>query len=336
FYAGYPMSVETSFIGGNIATNAGGSKVIKYGNTGHHVLGLEVVLPTGEIVQFGGKRRKDSSGYNFVRLFVGSEGTLGVFTKAYLNLIPQPGRTVDLLVPFGSVQDAIYTVPKVITESKALPTSVEFMDRLSVELTTEYLGTGLPFQEKANAYLIIQFDGRSKDELADIYEKAGKICLDEGALEVFVADNPFTSEMIWRVRRNWLEGLRAFDPYSSTGDVVVPTSQIPKMMEEIKRISERYGVRIPCAAHVGDGNLHPYPMKPEGMSPERWQRIMEEILDELAMIASRLGGAPSGEHGIGFLKKNLLPRAKREEVELMRRVKGVFDPNGIMNPGKLF
>jgi len=138
------------------------------------------------------------------------------------------------------------------------------------------------------------------------------------------------------VRRNWLEGLRAFDPYSSTGDVVVPTSQIPKMMEEIKRISERYGVRIPCAAHVGDGNLHPYPMKPEGMSPERWQRIMEEILDELAMIASRLGGAPSGEHGIGFLKKNLLPRAKREEVELMRRVKGVFDPNGIMNPGKLF
>ena len=336
FYAGYPMSVETSFIGGNVATNAGGSKVIKYGSTAHHVLGLEVVLPTGELVSFGGKRRKESSGYNFTRLFVGSEGTLGVFTKIYLNLIPHPGCVVDLLVPFASVEEAIYAVPKVMVESKTLPSSVEFIDRLSIELTTQYLRTSLPYQDRAEAYLIIQFDGRNRSELEGVYEKAGKVCLENGALEVFVADNPFNSETIWRVRRNWLEGLRAFDPYVGVGDMVVPTSEMPRMMEEIKRVSDRYGVRIPCAAHVGDGNVHPAPMKPEGMEPEEWRGLMERILDELALTACRLGGAPSGEHGIGFLKKRVLSEAKRRELELMRRVKEAIDPNWIMNPGKLF
>jgi len=336
FYAGYPMSVETSFVGGNVACNAGGAKVVKYGSTRAHVLGLEVVLPTGEVITVGGKRRKDSSGYSLLQLFVGSEGTLGIFTKIYLNLIPAPGKATDLLVPFESVEKAINAVPKIMTESKVLPTAVEFMDRISSKYCSRYTNSALPYQDKADAYLIVQFEGRTKEDLQDTYEKAGNTCLENGALEVFVADNKFASEKIWNMRRNWLEALKIIDPYVSTGDVVVPISEIPRMMKKIDEISKAYGVQIPCAGHVADGNIHPAPLKPKDSAPDAWQLLMEEILGKIAIAAGKLGGAVSGEHGIGFVKKNLLLKTKSQEVELMRRAKAAFDPNNILNPGKLF
>ncbi len=336
YYAGYPMSVETSFIGGNVATNAGGSKVIKYGNTGHHVLGIETVLGYGDIVEFGGKRRKDSSGYNFINIMVGSEGTLGIFTKIYLNLIPLPGKTVDLLIPFRSLDEAIANVAITIKESSVLPTAVEFIDKISVELGSRYNNTTLPYQEEATAYLIVQFEGRTKKELEEIYEKAGKVSLENGAIDVFIADNRTFSEKIWRIRRNWLEGLKAFDPYVPTGDVVVPTAKIPDIMEFIQKTSKKYSVTIPVAGHAADGNLHPAPMKPQKMPPKEWMKVSEEILKEIALAAARLGGAVSGEHGIGFIKKGLLPVTKKKEFELMKIIKEDFDPNYIMNPGKLF
>jgi glycolate oxidase len=207
FYAGYPMSVESSFVGGNVACNAGGAKVIKYGATAAHVLGLEVVLPSGEIVEMGGKRRKDSSGYSLLRFFIGSEGTLGVFTKIYLNLIPEPGRVADLLVPFRTVEEAIHAVPKAMMASKELPVAVEFIDQLSVAYCSIYTNSTLPYQDEAGAYLILQLEGRTKDDLQDVYELAGNACLESGALEVYVADNKFASEKIWNMRRNWLEAL---------------------------------------------------------------------------------------------------------------------------------
>ena len=336
FYAGYPMSVESSFVGGNVACNAGGAKVVKYGPTAAHVLGLEVVLPTGEIIEVGGKRRKDSSGYSLLRLLVGSEGTLGIFTKIYLNLVPEPGKVADLLIPFASVEDAIYTVPKIMTESKVLPVAVEFIDRLSVRYCSEYTNSSLPYQDKAAAYLIVQLDGKTKEDLQDTYEKAGNTCLENGALEVFVADNTFASEKLWNMRRNWLEALKVIDPYVSTGDVVVPISEIPCMMKKIDEISKAYGVQIPCAGHVADGNIHPAPMKPADTLPSEWKGLMEEILGKIAITAGQLGGAVSGEHGIGFVKKELLSKTKSQEVEVMRRIKAAFDPNNILNPGKLF
>ncbi len=336
YYAGYPMSVETSFIGGNVATNAGGSKVIKYGNTGHHVLGIETVLGYGEIVEFGGKRRKDSSGYNFINLMVGSEGTLGIFTKIYLNLIPLPGKTVDLLIPFKNLDEAIANVAITIKESSVLPTAVEFIDKISVELGSKYNNITLPYQKEASAYLIVQFEGRTKNELEEIYEKAGKVSLENGALDVFIADNRTFSEKIWRIRRNWLEGIKAFDPYVPTGDVVVPTSKIPEIMEFIRKTSEKYDVTIPVAGHAADGNLHPAPMKPKHIPPEEWGEMSEEILKEIAIAAAKLGGAISGEHGIGFTKKDLLPITKKKEFKLMKMIKREFDPNEIMNPGKIF
>ena len=336
YYAGYPMSVETSFIGGNVATNAGGSKVIKYGNTAHHVLGLEVILPNGEKIRFGGKRRKDSSGYDLTRLMVGSEGTLAVFTQIYLNLIPQPGKSVDLLAPFKDISTAISNVATLMTESKTLPSALEFIDDVSVVLGSKYNNVTLPFQEKAGAYLIIQYEGRDIAELEDIYEKAGKALLDGGAMDVFVADNRTNSEKIWRIRRNWLEGIKAFEPHTPTGDVVVPTSEIPRIMEYIRKVSQEYNVQIPVAGHVADGNLHPAPMKPETLPLEEWKDLSEEILSRIAVKASRLGGAVSGEHGIGFVKKELLKQTKAKQYEIMKALKNAIDPNGIMNPGKLF
>ncbi|MFA7569179.1 MAG: FAD-linked oxidase C-terminal domain-containing protein, partial [Defluviitoga tunisiensis] len=336
YYAGYPMSVETSFIGGNVATNAGGSKVIKYGNTGHHILGLEVVMPDGEIIEYGGKRRKDSSGYNLLHLFIGSEGTLGIFTKIYVNLIPQPGKVVDLLVPFESIEKAIENVAPLMTETKVLPSAIEFIDKESVRYASKYTGMKLPYQDEVESYLIIQYEGNNLRELEDIYEKSGLTLQKNGAKDVFIADNRTNSEKIWRMRRNWLESLKAVDTYVPTGDVVVPTSKIPEIMGYINEVSKEYKVDIPVAGHAGDGNLHPAPLKPDKISPGEWKDVSEEILGKIAIKAAEMGGAISGEHGIGFIKKELLKQTKEKEYTRMKEIKKILDPNNIMNPGKLF
>ena len=336
YYAGYPMSVETSFIGGNVATNAGGSKVIKYGNTGHHILGLEVVMPDGEIIEYGGKRRKDSSGYNLLHLFIGSEGTLGIFTKIYVNLIPQPGKVVDLLVPFESIEKAIENVAPLMRETKVLPSAIEFIDKESIRYASKYTGMKLPYQDEVESYLIIQYEGNNLRELEDIYEKSGLTLQKNGAKDVFIADNRTNSEKIWRMRRNWLESLKAVDTYVPTGDVVVPTSKIPEIMGYINEVSKEYKVDIPVAGHAGDGNLHPAPLKPDKISPGEWKDVSEEILGKIAIKAAEMGGAISGEHGIGFIKKELLKQTKEKEYTRMKEIKKILDPNNIMNPGKLF
>lgn len=336
YYAGYPMSVETSFIGGNVATNAGGSKVIKYGNTAHHILGLEVVMPNGEIVEYGGKRRKDSSGYNLLQLFIGSEGTLGIFTKIYVNLIPQPGKVVDLLVPFKSIEKAIDNVGLLMTETKSLPSGIEFIDKKSIDYASKYTGMKLPYQDEVGSYLIVQYEATTLQEVEELYEKSGKSLLKNGAKDVFIADNRTNSEKIWRMRRNWLESLKAVDPYVPSGDVVVPTSKIPEIMEYITQVEKEYKIEIPVAGHAADGNLHPAPLKPTNVSPQQWKNLSEEILGKIAIKASDMGGAISGEHGVGFIKKDLLKKTKPNQFKRMKLIKQVIDPNNIMNPGKLF
>ncbi len=336
FYAGYPMSVEISFIGGNVATNAGGGRVIKYGNTGKHVLGIEAVLPNGEIVQFGGKRRKDSSGYNFLGFLVGSEGTLAVFTKIFLNLIPLPGRTIDFFISFESNESAIGSIEKIITGAGSIPSSMEFIDRISVEIGKEFNKIPLPLGKNEEAFLIVQFEEKDENQLYEIGDRLSKILSEIGAINVIASTEKASSERIWKIRRNWIEAIKSVDPYVLSGDVVVPSSEIPKMMDFIKEISRDFSVRIPVAGHAGDGNLHPAPMKPEKLSPEEWKNVAEEILRIIAIKAWELGGAVSGEHGIGFLKKELLKMTKRKEWELMKRIKEEFDPNYILNPGKLF
>jgi glycolate oxidase len=336
FYAGYPMSLETCFIGGNVAENAGGGKAIKYGVTGRYITGLELVTPTGEIVQLGGKLVKNVTGYDIKQLIIGSEGTLGIVTKIILRLSPLPKARVDLLVLFEDTKSAIGMVPRIIAEGGIIPTSIEFMDRLSVQTSCEYLNEHLPYQQ-AGAMLLIEIDGTNKQQVDDDYETIGDLCLDNGAIEVYVADNSTTQERIWSVRRNIAEAFKVVSPHQSLEDIVVPIASIPDLVSELERISDKYGIQIPTYGHAGDGNLHSTLVKNPDSTMEQWYRTEEEALKEIYQVTKKLGGTISGEHGIGCKRKPYMEIVSDSaELELMRRIKRALDPNGIMNPGKIF
>ena len=335
FFAGYPMSLETCYVAGNIAENAGGGKAIKYGVTERYVMGLEVVTPTGDIVNFGGKRVKDVSGYNLRMLMVGSEGTLGIITRAIIKLLPLPKAKVDLLALFPDVQTAISNVPRIMTQGGIIPTAIEFMDRLSVHTSCEYLNEHIPYQQ-AGAMLLIEVDGSAEDVVEKEYDIIGDLCMENGAQEVYVADNYTTQERLWNVRRNIAEAFKVVSPHQSLEDIVVPTAQIPDLMPEIARISEKYDVQIPCYGHAGDGNLHATAIKNPDDSMDTWYEKLEGILEELYIAAVRLGGTISGEHGIGSKRKKYMHLACSEaELEFMRRIKRAVDPNNVLNPGKI-
>ena len=336
FYAGYPMSVETCFIGGNVAENAGGGKAIKYGVTERYVLGLEVVTPTGEIVELGGKRVKDVTGYNLVKLMVGSEGTLGIVTRITLKLMPLPRAQVCLLAVFPSARTAIDVVPKIMTQGGIIPTAVEFMDALSARTACDYLHEHLPCGEDG-AMLLIEIDGSEMEVVERQYETIGELCLANSAEEVYVADNHTTRERLWKVRRNVAEAFKVVSPHQSIEDIVVPTAAIPEIIPELARISSTYGVQVPCYGHAGDGNLHATIVKDPDEPLERWHHKLPEILTDLYRVTKSLGGTISGEHGIGSKRKRYMSLVVgRAELDMMRRIKRALDPNNIMNPGKIF
>ena len=332
-YAGDPCSGDASFIGGNVAENAGGNKVVKYGTTGNSVLALEAVLPDGTVTWFGGKRRKDATGYDFAHLIVGSEGTLAVVTKIILKLLPQPGKVVDLLVPFPDVASAIDFAPRIQSEGKVIPSSIEFMDGKSIRLAERFLNTILPYDD-AGAHLVIQLEGNDPNVLADDMERIGDLCLASGALEVFVADNKTTSDKLWKARKCLAEAIMAFYPKYSLEDLVVPTSEIPKLMAETTRLCGKYGIEEANFGHVGDGNMHVNLLFPEER-PD-WHDIIDALLDELYDFTASIGGTLSGEHGIGLKRQKYMCRVMDgAQMELIRRVKLAFDPNEILNPGKM-
>jgi len=336
FYAGYPMSVETCYIGGNVAENAGGGRAVKYGVTGRYIYGLEVVTPTGEIVHLGGKRMKDVTGYDLIHLMVGSEGTLGIFTKIYVKLVPLPQANVSLLVLFKDIEGAIKLVPEIMTFGRIVPTSIEFMDELSFKASCEYLNEKIPFK-KAGAMLLIELDGNSKKELEGQYEIIGNLCTENGAIEVYVADNATTSERIWKIRRNIAEAWKLISPHQSIEDIVVPISEIPKFLIKIKELSEKYDIPIPCYGHAGDGNLHVTPIKNPKFLMDEWYEKLDALLPELYKAAIELGGTISGEHGIGSKRNKYMPMAlEPAQIEMMKNIKKALDPNLILNPGKLF
>jgi len=336
FFAGYPMSVETCYIGGNVAENAGGGKAVKYGVTGRYVMGLEIVTPTGEVLELGGKRVKDVTGYDLKQLIVGSEGTLGIVTKIIIKLLPLPTAKEDLLVLFTDVKSAINMVPKIMTSARIIPTSIEFMDKLSVKTSCEYLNEHLPYQQ-AGAMLLIEVDGNTEEQVEADAETIGELCLNKGAIEVYVADNYTTQERVWSVRRNIAEAFKVVSPHQSLEDIVVPIAAIPDLMPELERISNKYNIQIPCYGHAGDGNLHATLVKNPESSIEEWYETEKNALKEIYQATKELGGTISGEHGIGTKRKPYMGIVcSPVELELMRKIKKAFDPNNIMNPGKIF
>jgi glycolate oxidase len=336
FYAGYPMSLAKCFIGGNVAENAGGAQAVKYGVTGRYVMGMEVVLPSGEIVEFGGKRVKDVTGYNMVQLMVGSEGTLGIFTKIILKLLPRPIAKIDLLALFDDIETAINVVSLIFLKEKLVPAGIEFMDRLCISTAQEYVQEKLPYPE-ANGALLITLDGTSVEQVRLEAQSISNLLMGNGAVKVHAAETPDAQEKIWKVRRSVIDALKALNPDQSTEDVVVPLASISKMMPCLRGLSEKYNVLMPCFGHAGDGNLHVTIIKKKDDTTQRWQKILPEVRSELFKTAHKLGGTISGEHGIGHKRKDSMPLVLGDvEIELMKRIKSAFDPDNILNPGKIF
>jgi glycolate oxidase len=335
FFAGYPMSLQTCMIGGNIAENAGGGKAVKYGVTGRYILGLELVTPRGDIVELGGKLAKDVSGYDLKSLVIGSEGTLGIVTKAVIRLIGNPTVKSDLLALFKTPKDAIDLVPVILSRG-ITPTSIEFMDQLSVITSCRYLNESLPY-ENCGAMLLIELDGTDPAQVESDLIETGKLCESRGAVEVYVAEDRSNIERIWNVRRSLAEAFKVYSPVQSIEDIVVPISRIPAMIPELERLGKKYGMRIPCYGHAGDGNLHATLVKDPSMNMEEWRKQEKACQEELYRIVKEAGGKISGEHGIGLKRRDFYRSlADPVELELMRAIKRAWDPNNIMNPGKIF
>jgi glycolate oxidase len=334
FYPPDPASLDSCSIGGNIAEGAGGPRAVKYGTTKDYVSGMEVVLPSGEIVHMGGKLVKDVAGYNLVQLLVGSEGTLAIATKIILQLLPLPVHQVDLLVPFDNLQSAADVVSSIISK-RIVPTAIEFMERDIVHACQRFLSKELPFAD-AEAQLLIQLDGNHRAVLDETYETVADLCLDAGAIDVLVAADRPTRDRLWEARRSIIDALNFESPVNHMEDVVVPRAQIPTLMAMVHEKADELGVRILSFGHAGDGNVHITALK-DDMPTAEWKALVPQVSQSLYKMALALGGTITGEHGIGAIRRHFLPLALEEaQIEVMRRIRYAFDPNGILNPGKIF
>ena len=334
FYPPDPASLDSCSIGGNIAENAGGPRAVKYGVTRNYVCGLEAVLPSGDIITYGGKLVKNVVGYDLVQLLIGSEGTLAIVTKIILRLLPKPRFQVDLLVPFDRFQAAADTVSDIIAQG-IVPTAIEFMEQDSLLAVERLLGREFPFRDAA-AQLLIQLDGNRRDGVQADMETVGEVCLAHGARDVLVAWDQRTRDRLWEARRLIIEALNHESPVNHMEDVVVPRAQIPALLQGVKALSARYGVRMVSFGHAGDGNVHINVLQ-DDLSPRRWNALVPAVQEAVYRLTLSLGGQITGEHGIGATRRKYLPMALDEaQVALMRRIKAAFDPDHILNPAKIF
>ncbi len=331
---------ESATIGGVIATNAGGARAVKYGVVRNFVKGLEVVLPDGEIIQLGGKILKNSTGYSLLHLVIGSEGTLGIVTKAIFNLLPPPQTQITLIAPFNDLENAIRVVPA-LAKAGILPMAVEFIEADSIKVAEDFMKKKWPCQE-GKAHLMIILDGTGEDEVLNIAQQIGKVCGEFGARDVFVADTQKKQREILEIRSNIYETIKKY--VIEILDIVLPPSAIPGHVDTVHRLSREYDMWLPTFGHAADGNVHTLPLWAhylEGTWKEipgsHWKKIYPQVRKALHDDARNRGGLVSGEHGIGLVKKEYLADAVGENVvEKMRLIKKAFDPNNILNPGKIF
>ncbi|MBC8052373.1 MAG: FAD-binding protein [Sphingobacteriaceae bacterium] len=329
-----PSSKGSCFMGGNIAHGSGGPRVVKYGTIREYVLNLEVVLPSGEIIWTGANTLKNASGYNLTQLMIGSEGTLGIITKIVVKLIPRPTHDVLLMAAFPSNEQACSAV-SAIFRAGVIPSALEFMERKGVEWVIEYDHIAFDLKDGAEAFLMIEVDGNNMDVLFADCEKINEVLEMNGCLDVLFADTSAQKDDLWRIRRVMPVSVKSNSIYKEE-DTVVPRAELPQLVHGIKEIGGRYGFQSICYGHAGDGNLHVNIIK-GNMSHNDWNNKLKDGIREIFELTVKLGGTISGEHGIGLVQREFMP-IKFSEVHLnmMRGIKHVFDPNGILNPGKIF
>ena len=329
---------ETACFGGLVATNAGGARAVKYGVIRNYIRGLEVVTPQGEIVTLGGKFLKDSSGYSLMHLLIGSEGTLGIVTKVYMTLMPPPKIMYTLVAAYDKLQDAIDTVPSLIRE-KIIPMAIEFVDRETIVFSAESLQLDWPFS-MGRAYVIMMIDGSSFDEIAGLCEEIQKICSEHKALDVLVADTPQKQRDILKIRSSIYEVMK--EHVLEILDITVPRAAIADFVVDVQEVAEAFNMWLLTYGHAADGNVHIQIMKSrcEGggwVEIEGWEKSYQPIREKLHALGKKYEGIPSGEHGIGIVKKGVLKSFLDEaHIDMMRSIKQSLDPNGILNPGKVF
>ncbi len=330
FFPPDPVSIDSCCIGGNIAECAGGPKAVKYGVTRNYVMGLEIVLPDGSITKLSGKLLKNVAGYSLLDLIIGSEGTLAVITEATLKLLPLPRARIDLLIPFVKIEEAASFVPKIF-EKGIVPSAVELMDGEVVRGVEKVLGHPLPFSQ-AGVQLIVQIDGDDIEQLRKIYEKIGESAYESKALEVLVGEDRPTQDRIWETRRKTGE-LKTLGMMVAREDLVVPRNRVSELINQLKALENIYRVKLFAFGHMGDGNIHCDFLAQEGFDRAHLTKLIERVYQ----ITIELGGTITAEHGIGLVKKSYLPMALDPvQIELMRRIKKIFDPKNILNPGKIF
>jgi glycolate oxidase len=333
FYPVDPASRGSCFIGGNIAECSGGPRAVKYGTTKDYVLGLQFVSPTGEIINAGARTIKNVTGYNLSQLIVGSEGTLGIVTKIIFKILSLPKFKKIILIAFDSIENCISSVAE-FYKSGITPSALEFLTKDSIKATEIHLSKPFPNSD-AEAQLLIEIDGNNENVLNEEIQVIAGVAEKFGSIDIILAEERQKMEDLWALRKSVGEAVKAISVYKEE-DTVVPRNKLPELSRGIKEISEKYGLTIIYYGHAGDGNLHVNILKKD-LSDEEWNTRVDKAIREIFELTVLLGGMISGEHGIGYSQKKYLPIAlSNEQIELMKRIKKVFDPNNILNPGKIF
>jgi glycolate oxidase len=334
FYPPDPASKGSCFLGGNVAHASGGPRALKYGTTRDYILNLEMVLPTGEIIWTGANTLKYSTGYNLTHLVIGSEGTLGIVTKIVLKLISYPTKNILLLASFVNPEQACLAVSKIFMAG-CTPSVCEFIEPDGFKLSSAFTGLKFEVPDNVGAYLLIEADGNDDALIMQEIEKISTVLYDLDCIDIMLADNAATKEYYWRLRRTIGESTKHNNSYKEE-DTVVPRAELPKLFSGVKAIAKKYNLRTICYGHAGDGNLHVNILK-DNHSQEFWNTTVKEAIVEIFELCKLLGGTISGEHGIGLVQKEYMHIVMQPiQLELMRGIKKVFDPNGILNPGKIF
>jgi glycolate oxidase len=329
-----PASKGSCFIGGNVANCSGGPRVVKYGTIREYVLNLEVVLPSGDVIWTGANTLKYASGYNLTQLLIGSEGTLGIVTKIVTKLIPKPTLDALMLASFATNEDACAAV-SAIFRAGVVPSALEFMERRGIEWVIEHDGINFDLKDGIGAFLLIEADGTNQDVIFADCEKINDVLEQHNCREVLFADTSAQKEELWRIRRTMAVSVKSNSVYKEE-DTVVPRAALPQLIKGIKEIGAKYGFESVCYGHAGDGNLHVNIVK-AGMSDADWNNKLKDGITEVFELTVALGGTLSGEHGIGLVQKSFMPlKYTPVHFAIWKGIKDVFDPNGILNPGKIF